>query len=222
LWPTGNTSSTRRGGLDVRLAELHGTTATVWSTGPAALRALAGVAPSRLVAVCGEGPAGGDRADGDRAGGPGGDRAGGGVAGVLARLLPVVGLPGAPDRVAELTGGELTHAPRVVAVTSLGTGETLDLLRRGPELIVVDGTDPVLRDAIRGITDRNGFPPVPAAAGDSRFRIEDGRVFCSDEPLFPFDGDPATDGHALCVALAVLDGIGADVPGRRAELRAAL
>jgi hypothetical protein len=201
LSPTGNTSSTRRGGLDVRLAELNGRSAVVWSTGPAALEAVTGMAPSRLIAVLG----------------------GGATAEVLARLLPVVDLPDAPDRVAEVSGAELVRAPRVVVVTSFGDdaagGVMLDLLRRGPELIVVDGTDLALRDAIRGIADLNGFPPVPAVAEDSRFRVEDGRVFCSDEPLFPLG--PA-DGPALCVALAVLDGIGVDVPGDRETLRSAL
>lgn len=181
----------------MRLAELNGRSAVVWSTGPAALEAVAGTAPSRLVAVIG----------------------GGATADLLVRLLPVVDLPDAPDRVAEVSGAELVRAPRVVAVTSSAGGAMLDLLRRGPELIVVNGTDTALRDAIRGIADLNGFPPVPAVAEDSRFRVEEGRVFCSDEPLFPLG---SADGPALCMALAVLDGIGVDVPGDRETLRTAL
>jgi UDP-N-acetylmuramoylalanine--D-glutamate ligase len=122
--------------------------------------------------------------------------------------------------------GELTRAPRVAVVTSSGEhDDVVGLLRRGPELIVVDGTDLGLRDAIRGLTDLNGFPPVPAAADDSRFRVEDGQIFCSDDPLFPrstLRSADEADALALCVALAVLDGVGLDVPGSRDDLRAAL
>jgi UDP-N-acetylmuramoylalanine--D-glutamate ligase len=91
-------------------------------------------------------------------------------------------------------------------------------------MIVVNGADERLRDEIRGITDANGFPPIPAGAGDSRFRIEDDVVYCSDDPLFPRSAlrlVGAHNGRNLCVALAVLDGLGLDVPGLKDELAAA-
>ena len=61
--------------------------------------------------------------------------------------------------------------------------------------------------------------PIPAAGGDSRFRIEDdGQVYCSDEALFPRETlrlRGRHNGRNLCVALAVLDGMGLDVVGER-------
>jgi hypothetical protein len=282
----------------VRLAELSGRSVAVWGTGPegrAALRAIAGHAPARLLAVDDSAGyqavpwtdepaslAGGDHAFPALATaevvvcGPevpaahpwlaelaerrvnvttgaalwladhaphtiavtGGDSRA--AAGLLTQLLialgrtaahggsaevPLLGLPAADEYVAELSPQDcaaLTRAPRVVAVTGLAG---VQVLRHRPELIVVDGTDLALRDAVRGTTDLNGFPPIPAAADDSRFRIEDDQVFCSDEPLFPrgalrLAGD--RDGRALCVALAVLDGLGIDVPGSRDDLRTAV
>jgi UDP-N-acetylmuramoylalanine--D-glutamate ligase len=56
---------------------------------------------------------------------------------------------------------------------------------------------------------------VVAATGDGRFRVEtDGLVYCSDDALFPrtdlkLRGEH--NGRNLCVALAVLDGMGVDV-----------
>ena len=154
--------------------------------------------------------------------------------------VPLLDLPPAEQYVLELSSyqcADLADSPRVAVVTSLfpehldahgGEREyyrdKLNLLRHGPEMIVVNGADQRLRDEIRGITDANGFPPVPAAADDSRFRIEDDTVFCSDEALFPRAAlrlKGAHNGRNLCVALAVLDGLGIDVPGRREELRAA-
>jgi UDP-N-acetylmuramoylalanine--D-glutamate ligase len=66
---------------------------------------------------------------------------------------------------------------------------------------------------------------VPAAAEDSRFRVEGGQIYCSDEPLFPrgtLRPEADDDARALCVALAVLDGLGVDVPGARDDLREAV
>ena len=136
-------------------------------------------------------------------------------------------LPEAGEYVIELEPARcagLSRSPRVAVVTSLAEG-VLGLIESGPELIVVDGTDVGLRDAIRGVKDVNGFPPVPVAAEDSRFRVEDDKFFCSDEPLFPRGALRSTgesDGRALCVALAVLDGVGIDVPGTRDDIRTAL
>jgi hypothetical protein len=130
--------------------------------------------------------------------------------------------------------GDLTRSPRVAVVTSLlpdasdasdasadEDGDPVDLLRYGPELIVVDGADLLLRDRIRGLTDVNNFPSVPAGAEDSRFRVADGFVFCSDEPLFARPAG-ARPGRDLCLALAVLDGLGVDVPGLKDELAEAV
>lgn len=147
--------------------------------------------------------------------------------------VPLLDLPPAEQYVLELSGhqcADLTDSPRVAVVTALFPGQPgghdeLNLLRHGPEMIVVNGVDPRLRDEIRGLTDLSGFPPIPAGADDSRFRVEDGVVQCSDESLFPRDalrlkGDH--NGRHLCVALAVLDGLGVDVPGVRGSLRAAV
>jgi UDP-N-acetylmuramoylalanine--D-glutamate ligase len=155
--------------------------------------------------------------------------------------VPLLDLPDAGQYVLELSSyqcSDLTDSPRVAVVTALfpehldahgGEREyyrdKLNLLRHQPELIVVNGADPRLRDEIRGITDANGFAPVPAGADDSRFRISDGTVHCSDEPLFPRSALRLKGTHNernLCVALAVLDGIGIDVPGRKRELAAAV
>jgi UDP-N-acetylmuramoylalanine-D-glutamate ligase len=92
-------------------------------------------------------------------------------------------------------------------------------------MIVVNGADERLRDHIRGDADANGFPPIPAGADDSRFRVEDDIVFCSDDPLFPRSVlrlRGAHNGRNLCVALAVLDGLGVDVLARKDELREAV
>ncbi|MBU2665947.1 UDP-N-acetylmuramoyl-L-alanine--D-glutamate ligase [Actinoplanes bogorensis] len=155
--------------------------------------------------------------------------------------VPLLDLPDAPLYVLELSSyqcADLTDSPRVAVVTSLfpehldahgGEREyyrdKLNLLRHSPEMIVVNGTDERLRDEIRGLTDANGFPPIPAAAGDSRFRVEDETVFCSDEPLFPRSALRLKGAHNernLCVALAVLDGLGIDVPGSARKLAEAV
>ncbi|GAA2668942.1 UDP-N-acetylmuramoyl-L-alanine--D-glutamate ligase [Actinoplanes palleronii] len=155
--------------------------------------------------------------------------------------VPLLDLPPAELYVLELSSyqcADLTDSPRVAVVTSLfpehldahgGEREyyrdKLNLLQYGPELIVVNGTDERLRDEIRTVHDRNGFPPVPVAAEDSRFRVTDGVFFCSDEPLFERAALRLKGGHNernLCVALAVLDGMGVDVVGLRTELAAAV
>jgi UDP-N-acetylmuramoylalanine--D-glutamate ligase len=155
--------------------------------------------------------------------------------------VPLLDLPDAPQYVLELSSyqcTDLTDSPRVAVVTALfpehldahgGEREyyrdKLNLLRHEPEMIVVNGADLRLRDEIRGVTDVNRFPPVPAGADDSRFRIDGETVFCSDDPLFPRSAlrlKGAHNGRNLCVALAVLDGLGVDVVARKAELTAAV
>lgn len=155
--------------------------------------------------------------------------------------VPLLDLPAAEQYVLELSSyqcSDLTDSPRVAVVTSLfpehldahgGEREyyrdKLNILRHGPEVIVVNGADRVLRDEIRGITDVNRFPPIPAGAEDSRFRVDGEVVCCVDEPLFPRSAlrlKGAHNGRNLCVALAVLDGLGIDVPGLADELAVAV
>lgn len=144
----------------------------------------------------------------------------------VASGAPLLSLPPAPEYAVTLSPFDcslLTESPRVAVVTALGDG-SVDLLRHGPEMIVVNGADLALRDAIRGLTDINRFPPVPAGADDSRFRAEAGSIFCSDDALFPRAAFPVAGPEAardLCVALAVLDGLGIDVVGAKADLAAA-
>jgi UDP-N-acetylmuramoylalanine--D-glutamate ligase len=144
---------------------------------------------------------------------------------------PLLALPTAPEYVVSLSAAEcasLTDSPRVAVVTGWSSSSPvtqLELLRHGPEMIVVNGADLELRDAIRGLTDINRFPPIPAGADDSRFRTEVDTVYCSDEALFlrsafPIPGPEAA--RDLCVALAVLDGVGIDVVGRKPEVLAAV
>jgi UDP-N-acetylmuramoylalanine--D-glutamate ligase len=135
---------------------------------------------------------------------------------------PLLALPAAAEYVVRLGADDctaLTASPRVAVVARSGP---LDLLAHHPEMIVVNGVDLPLRDAIRGRTDANGFPPIPAGAEDSRFRIEDDSVYCSDDLLFPAATLRSAGGLSLCLALAVLDGLGVDVPGRRDELSGAV
>jgi UDP-N-acetylmuramoylalanine--D-glutamate ligase len=156
------------------------------------------------------------------------------TASLLSHLLTALGRPnvlGGPPLLALPEAGEyvvrlapeaceaLTASPRVAVVARSGP---LDVLARHPEMIVVNGADLPLRDAVRGRTDANGFPPIPAGADDSRFRVEDDAFHCSDEVLFPRATLRSADGLILCLALAVLDGLGIDVPGRRDELSAAV
>ncbi|MEU4622973.1 UDP-N-acetylmuramoyl-L-alanine--D-glutamate ligase [Actinoplanes sp. NPDC023801] len=155
--------------------------------------------------------------------------------------VPLLDMPEAELYVLELSSyqcADLTDSPRVAVVTSLfpehldahgGEREyyrdKLNILGYGPELIVVNGTDRRLHDEIRGVTAANGVPPVPAAAADSRFRVEDGRFWCGDEALFSRDALVLKGRHNegnLCVALAVLDGMGVDVAGIRGTLETAV
>ena len=155
--------------------------------------------------------------------------------------VPLLDLPPAELYVLELSSyqcADLTDSPRVAVVTALfpehldahgGEREyyrdKLNLLGHQPEMIVVNGADQRLRDEIRGRTDANGFPPIPAGADDSRFRIEDDLVYCSDDPLFPRAAlrlKGAHNGRNLCVALAVLDGLGIDVLAQKDEIRTAV
>jgi UDP-N-acetylmuramoyl-L-alanine---L-glutamate ligase len=110
-------------------------------------------------------------------------------------------------------------------ITGLSSPTQVELLRHNPEMIVVNGSDLKLRDAIRGISDANRFPPIPAGADDSRFRIEGPNVFCSDDPLFPRSAlrlPTEEAGLDLCVALAVLDGMGIDVVSSKSALASAV
>lgn len=144
---------------------------------------------------------------------------------------PLLTVPAAPEYVVSIPAADcaqLTDSPRVAVMTGLSPtapDAQLQLLRHGPEMIVVNGADLPLRDAIRGITDINRFPPIPAGADDSRFHIEGPTVFCSDDPLFPRSSlrlptvEAARD---LCVALAVLDGLGIDVVTAKTTLAAAV
>jgi UDP-N-acetylmuramoylalanine--D-glutamate ligase len=141
---------------------------------------------------------------------------------------PLLSLPAAADYVVSLSPFDcecLTESPRIAVMTALPSPSSaeggLNLLRHGPEMIVVNGADLALRDAIRGITDINRFPPIPAGAADSRFRIEADAVYCSDEALFPA-GAVRIPGGDLCVALAVLDGLGIDTVTQKSELAAAV
>ncbi|WP_067498700.1 UDP-N-acetylmuramoyl-L-alanine--D-glutamate ligase [Actinoplanes sp. TFC3] len=156
--------------------------------------------------------------------------------------VPLLDLPPAEQYVLELSSyqcSDLTDSPRVAVVTSLfpehldahgGEREyyrdKLNLLAHGPELIVVNGADERLVTETLQARDVNGWPAIPAGAGDSRFRIEDdGLVYCSDDPLFPRDALTLRgkhNGRNLCVALAVLDGMGIDVLGLKEELRDAV
>ncbi|MEV6842500.1 hypothetical protein [Actinoplanes sp. NPDC051411] len=162
---------------------------------------------------------------------------------------PLLSLPAGSEYVVALTAAEcarLTSSPRVAVVAALSAPvssplsspvpsplssplpspqDQLNLLRHGPEMIVVNGADLPLRDAIRGITDINRFPPIPAGAEDSRFRVETDAIFCSDDALFPRAAlhlPEESAGRDLCVALAVLDGLGVDVVGAKSELAAAV
>jgi UDP-N-acetylmuramoyl-L-alanine---L-glutamate ligase len=159
--------------------------------------------------------------------------------------VPLLDLPPAELYVLELSSyqcSDLADSPRVAVVTSLfpehldahgGEREyyrdKLNILAHGPDLIVVNGADQRLMTELsngdRGsITDASGFAPVPAGADDSRFRVEaDGQVWCSDDVLFPRADlrlRGVHNGRNLCVALAVLDGMGVDV--RRPEIREAV
>lgn len=132
--------------------------------------------------------------------------------------VPLLGLPPAEQYVLALPAvqcAELTDSPRVAVLVS---AEGLNLAAHGPELIVINGADDRVVTETLHARDANGFAAIPAGGGDSRFRIEDdGLVYCSDEPLFP----PRDRGLDVCLALAVLDGLGLDVVKLKDELAAA-
>jgi UDP-N-acetylmuramoyl-L-alanine---L-glutamate ligase len=137
---------------------------------------------------------------------------------------PLLTLPAAAEYVISLTPFDcelLTDSPRIAVLTTLTSPGEVNLLRHGPDMIVVNGANLALRDAIRGLTDINRFPPIPAGADDSRFRLEADAVYCSDEVLFPGTALPVppTD---LCVALAVLDGLGIDIVEQKSDVSAAV
>ena len=155
--------------------------------------------------------------------------------------VPVLDLPEADLYVLELSSyqcSDLTDSPRVAVVTALfpehldahgGEREyyrdKLNLLAHGPELIVVNGADERLAAEIRDVTDASGSAPVAVATGDSRVRICDDVVYCGDEALFGRDTlrlKGRHNGRNLCVALAVLDGMGVDVAGEKATIEAAV
>lgn len=155
--------------------------------------------------------------------------------------VPLLDMPSAELYVLELSSyqcADLTDSPRVAVVTSLfpehldahgGEREyyrdKLNLLAYGPQLIVVNGTDERLRGEIGELTDAQGGPPVPASAADSRFRVAGGLVWCGETALFARDALTLKGRHNesnLCVALAVLEGLGVDVVASKALLEEAV
>ncbi|MFE0588250.1 UDP-N-acetylmuramoyl-L-alanine--D-glutamate ligase [Micromonospora echinospora] len=153
--------------------------------------------------------------------------------------VPLLDLPEAELYVLELSSyqcSDLTDSPRVAVVTALfpehldahgGEREyyrdKLNLLAHGPETVVVNGTDERLavelgdRPAVRaGRPD--GFHVAPGPDGGPWFHA-------ADRPLFPRTTLPLVGAHNagnLCVALAVLDALGVDVPARSDEVAAAV
>jgi UDP-N-acetylmuramoylalanine--D-glutamate ligase len=160
--------------------------------------------------------------------------------------VPLLDLPAAAQYVLELSSyqcADLTDSPAVAVVTSLfpehldahgGEREyyrdKLNLLAHGPNLIVVNGADERLAAEVAGVTDAAGRPPVRAGADDTGFRVAPGDggepfVWRADIPLFPRAVLALRGRHNernLCVALAVLDGMGVDVVAARDELAAAV
>jgi UDP-N-acetylmuramoylalanine--D-glutamate ligase len=145
--------------------------------------------------------------------------------------VPLLDLPEADLYVLELAGGEcadLADAPRVAVIVSLAPEPSAELafLARGPELIVANGADPALMAEIKDVRDASGWAPIAVATADSRFRIgSDSAVYASDTRLFPRDASALSgehDGEYLCVALAVLDGMGVDVVDVRSVLEKAV
>jgi UDP-N-acetylmuramoylalanine--D-glutamate ligase len=156
--------------------------------------------------------------------------------------VPLLDLPEAELYVLELSSyqcTDLTDSPRVAVVTALFPehldahgGERqyyrdkLNLLAYGPELIVVNGADERLMAELSNARDRQGWGPVAVGTPDSRFRIEpDDWVYASDTRLFRRDTlrlRGRHNGGNLCVALAVLDGMGVDVVDQRGVLEKAV
>jgi UDP-N-acetylmuramoylalanine--D-glutamate ligase len=156
--------------------------------------------------------------------------------------VPLLDLPAAELYVLELSSyqcADLTDSPRVAVVTALfpehldahgGEREyyrdKLNLLAHSPELIVVNGADERLAAEVRDVRDANGWSPVAVGTPDSRFRIEDDDyVYASDTRLFARSAlrlKGAHNSRNLCVALAVLDGMGVDVVDIRSVLEKAV
>ncbi|HEV8566811.1 MAG TPA: UDP-N-acetylmuramoyl-L-alanine--D-glutamate ligase [Actinoplanes sp.] len=156
--------------------------------------------------------------------------------------VPLLDLPVAELYVLELSSyqcSDLTDSPRVAVVTALfpehldahgGEREyyrdKLNLLAYGPELIVVNGADERLMGELSNARDAQGWGPVAVGTEDSRFRIEpDDWVYASDTRLFRRDTlrlRGKHNGRNLCVALAVLDGMGVDVVDQRSVLEQAV
>jgi UDP-N-acetylmuramoylalanine--D-glutamate ligase len=156
--------------------------------------------------------------------------------------VPLLDLPPADLYVLELSSyqcSDLTDSPRVAVVTALfpehldahgGEREyyrdKLNILGYGPELIVVNGGDERLMAELSNARDVQGWGPVAVGTEDSRFRIEaDNWVYASDTRLFRRDElrlRGKHNGRNLCVALAVLDGMGVDVVDQRAVLETAV
>jgi UDP-N-acetylmuramoyl-L-alanine---L-glutamate ligase len=156
--------------------------------------------------------------------------------------VPLLDLPDAELYVLELSSyqcSDLTDSPRVAVVTALfpehldahgGEREyyrdKLNLLAYGPELIVVNGADERLMGELSNARDAQGWGPVAVGTEDSRFRIEpDEWVYASDTRLFRRDTlrlRGKHNGRNLCVALAVLDGMGVDVVDQRSVLEHAV
>jgi UDP-N-acetylmuramoyl-L-alanine---L-glutamate ligase len=156
--------------------------------------------------------------------------------------VPLLDLPVAELYVLELSSyqcSDLTDSPRVAVVTALfpehldahgGEREyyrdKLNLLAYGPELIVVNGADERLMAELSNARDAQGWGPVAVGTEDSRFRIEpDNWVYASDTRLFRRDTlrlRGKHNGRNLCIALAVLDGMGVDVVDQRSVLEYAV
>jgi UDP-N-acetylmuramoylalanine--D-glutamate ligase len=156
--------------------------------------------------------------------------------------VPLLDLPEAELYVLELSSYQcidLTDSPRVAVVTALfpehldahgGEREyyrdKLNLLSYGPQLIVVNGGDERLMGELSNARDAQGWGPVAVGTEDSRFRIEaDNWVYASDTRLFRRDTlrlRGKHNGRNLCVALAVLDGMGIDVVDQRGVLEKAV
>lgn len=156
--------------------------------------------------------------------------------------VPLLDLPPADLYVLELSSyqcADLTDSPRVAVVTALfpehldahgGEREyyrdKLNILAYGPELIVVNGADERLMGELSNARDFQGWAPVAAGTPDSRFRIEpDEWVYAGDVRLFRRDTlrlRGRHNGRNLCVALAVLDGMGVDVVDQRGVLEKAV
>lgn len=148
--------------------------------------------------------------------------------------VPLLDLPESDQYVLELSSyqcSDLTDSPRVAVVTALfpehldahgGEREyyrdKLNLIAHGPQTVVVNGLDERLIAEIGDVPAvRAGLPPSFHVRGDAVLR--------GDVSLFPRAALPLVGRHNernLCVALAVLEALGVDVPAARADLAAAV